>query len=90
MVKLAKLPLFLRPTIVLTAIYGLGRKGDRSCGRAPHSKPCTGAYNSLNKLALWVYPLQNAEVAMDTVVELDKPLRLTSRQNMIFTARVPT
>jgi len=45
--------------------------------------------NSSNKLALWVYPLQNGKVAVDTVVELDKPLRLASRQSAVVTAGEP-
>ena len=45
--------------------------------------------SSANKLALWVYPLQNGMVAVDTVVELESPLRLASRQSAVFTAGEP-
>ena len=39
--------------------------------------------NSANKLTLWVYPLQDGKVAVDTGVELDKPLKLASRLNTV-------
>ena len=46
--------------------------------------------NAANKVALWVYPLQNGKVAVDTAVELDKPLRFASRQSAVVTAGQPT
>lgn len=45
--------------------------------------------NSSNKLTMWVYPLQNGKVAVDSAVDLDKPLKLSSRLNSVVTEGVP-
>ena len=46
--------------------------------------------NSANKLTMWVYPLQNGRVAVDTAVDLDKPLKLASRLNSVVKVGEPS
>ena len=45
--------------------------------------------DSANRLTLWVYPLQDGRVAVDTGVELDKPLKIASRLNAVVKAGEP-
>lgn len=45
--------------------------------------------NSANKLTMWVYPLQNGRVAVDTAVDLDKPLKFSSRLNSVVKVGEP-
>lgn len=45
--------------------------------------------DSANRLTLWVYPLQDGRVAVDTGVELDKPLKIASRLDSVVKAGEP-
>jgi hypothetical protein len=45
--------------------------------------------NAANKLTLWVYPLQNGRVAVDTGVVLDKPMKFASRLNSVVKVGEP-
>lgn len=42
-----------------------------------------------NKLGLWVYPLEDGKIALDTSLSLDAPVRLESRANRIASRGKP-
>jgi hypothetical protein len=44
----------------------------------------------LDRLTLWVYPLENGKVAVDTSVAIDQPLRVSARLDTVVALGEPT
>ncbi len=45
--------------------------------------------NSANKLALWVYPLNDGKIAVDGSISLDAPVRLSCKVDAVVQRGVP-